>query len=589
MTSHSPRQKLEFLCKELVASELRYVKQLQAFTKFVVEPVTNSRQFNEEQLLSVSGNIQDILRFHLRLYEEFQCAFPYQEDEPTPEHAEAAMVRLIEVVSNLHEFPDSEMSKIYRKYISYWPGSSRLLTNITAPERAAMNCLSKNMKAVNEHIGCAIGNTLEAFTILPIQRPPRYELFIRSMIKAIPSLAFVDFDDFPSSLAKLDAKAPTIQRLLLVTADRITGLCYLINDAARSVEKIRVMTSAQMVCQGFDLMNKPRTLILSGILEKRKLNSRISIVTSLRQFFLFNDILLWTEDKKYKRHINLMPQLVVQPDAKENAKYPGFTILVPRELLAQCECTKDASDLRAGSREGDGNLVPVLSLASHGDERSGRSPAQDAILWIEALQRVIASLAPSHEQPPTPSAMPQTEAGEVPTVPTTRHVKRHSVLSTIPLNEEGGRQLAADSARGFQMRYENATEGDLDGTKRDATASDAADMLEDKENVTPLHFSQPSRLSSEPYKAKEDSQAQHGLPDDKFNRFTLASSFTSQLADVQQFIEQIQRSLDEIRTREQQSRESLQAARMRLANAMQVANVSMTQAGSPLPRSLPRV
>lgn len=149
--------------------------------------------------------------------------------------------------------------------------------------------------SIKEECGIVAGPTLDAYTILPVQRIPRYVLFFTQLIKLTPMLSQYDVSnpDFDFQAAAGVFLPDSEEHQLLLVLDRILGLCTLVNEAKRSAGRLQQLRDAQEKCKGFDLFSRPRDVIKSGSLVKK--SQGIFGTSSTRFFILFDDMLLWSD------------------------------------------------------------------------------------------------------------------------------------------------------------------------------------------------------------------------------------------------------------------------------------------------------
>ena len=166
---------------------------------------------------------------------------------------------------------------------------------------------------------------------------PRYELLLKELQKhtVTPSA------NLNAALIKVQDVAQHINESKRLV-DRVSDLLTVNSRLAGSLP-----TDQMHVFRHGSLYAPHRRLIRSGELKKRGAASSSLSSDKLRSYFLFNDLLLWTNrDQKYKEHISLLHAEVSEPDETARA---GVDVSVAFQVCANqliCDNSTGAHRLR---------------------------------------------------------------------------------------------------------------------------------------------------------------------------------------------------------------------------------------------------
>jgi len=152
--------------------------------------------------------------------------------------------------------------------------------------------------------------SLSAFLIMPVQRLPKYELLLREALKYTPP----HFDG---------------HELLTEALSAINDVVIFINERKRSVENLSKLVDTldhvSGIPEGLFSLNKDRSLLADAALTIRSLKKGKAGKDKVRQFMVFNDVLLMckknpfqAKGKIYKldQHVLLKEAIIDVPEAE---------------------------------------------------------------------------------------------------------------------------------------------------------------------------------------------------------------------------------------------------------------------------------
>ncbi|KAJ5072920.1 faciogenital dysplasia protein [Anaeramoeba ignava] len=235
------------LIRELIETEKSYLFYLKQTNDYFLSPLLRKKILDEEQCQLLFSNINSIFVLNYQLYEDLKSR---QYD------------------AKIHYYGDIFLNfipylKIYSEYVNNYPKSIDILK-----KARKKNKFSKFIKKVEE-LPQLNRLELESLLIAPIQRLPRYVLFIEEIVKNT-SKNHPDFKYFQQALVKIKE-----------VADQV-------NIKKREQENLEQLLEIRPFIRGFEVVSKNRKIIKQGdIIISYKNNQR-----QKRKCLLFNDCLI---------------------------------------------------------------------------------------------------------------------------------------------------------------------------------------------------------------------------------------------------------------------------------------------------------
>lgn len=113
--SNDPVYQRRSTVEELIQSECLYANQLKAFIRHIVQPARLI--LGKEEHLQVFGNIEQIAEYHSKLIDRLLTAADV--DAASPSAPYVRLQAVLQVFLSVHCLPNSEISRLYRSYISF--------------------------------------------------------------------------------------------------------------------------------------------------------------------------------------------------------------------------------------------------------------------------------------------------------------------------------------------------------------------------------------------------------------------------------------------------------------------------------------
>ncbi|EFA77564.1 pleckstrin domain-containing protein [Heterostelium album PN500] len=245
------------IVKEILATERKYVKCLEILIECYLRECEKILQPN--QVKSIFSQIEVIKNVNYNLLTQMENRFK-----------EGSKQQLGEIFKRTTDY-----LKVYTNYVNNYNASIAAINECKENEKFA-KLLEQNRIAEK-----CMGLDLSAFLIMPIQRLPRYVLLLQDLVK-FTSDDHPDYDNLSVALKKMKDVAEYV------------------NEKKREAENLNQVLNIQHSLVGkFDNLAEPhRRYVRKGPLACLEEKSKIYF------FFLFNDILLKTENKNLAKQLS---------------------------------------------------------------------------------------------------------------------------------------------------------------------------------------------------------------------------------------------------------------------------------------------
>ncbi|KAM9960840.1 hypothetical protein ACTFIW_009996 [Dictyostelium discoideum] len=271
--------------EEIIATEQSYVKSLSTVYNLLIVPLLNSLDTNSpilsnDEISSIFGNWEHLLRSHINLLKEFKLKLNLPFNDLTIDDSNQnqnhnnifgdsifdSNITIGDVFLEKCEF----LKDNYTNYINNYDNSYQRVKRLKKSNSNFEELVNTFEIFQDTHNGL----DLYSYLIMPIQRIVRYILLLKEVIKYTPSTH------------------PDYQ-MLQNAKENIKRVADHVNESKMAVENKRKILSIQDSIQNlqFNLMEKERTYIREGFLEIEDTFKKDSY------FFLFSDLLLFV---KYK-------------------------------------------------------------------------------------------------------------------------------------------------------------------------------------------------------------------------------------------------------------------------------------------------
>ncbi|EAY01575.1 Kelch motif family protein [Trichomonas vaginalis G3] len=241
-------QKRSNIVQEIKESEAKYISQLKCIIEFWTPEVKKRKIFNETEMKTISSEFGSILNCHQIFLDELTQLM----------HSYSTQVAGLFV-------SHSSMFEVAITYIANYPQ-----INDTIVEKCKSNSVRKELLELSNQQN---GQDFLSFLITPVQRIPRYQLFIRDLTKYTPS-------SHPDS--------------------------FLLKEAANSIEAIlrKIEVETKSVSQMWRLKQIEKNLVnkFKIVVPNRKLIHQAQVAIkghseNIGMIYVFNDIVLVTKDQ----------------------------------------------------------------------------------------------------------------------------------------------------------------------------------------------------------------------------------------------------------------------------------------------------
>ncbi|KAM9983283.1 hypothetical protein ACTFIZ_000183 [Dictyostelium cf. discoideum] len=271
--------------EEIIATEQSYVKSLSTVYNLLIVPLLNSLDtispiLSNDEISSIFGNWEHLLRSHINLLKEFKLKLNLPFNDLTIDDSNQnqnhnnifgdsifdSNITIGDVFLEKCEF----LKDNYTNYINNYDNSYQRVKRLKKSNSNFEELVNTFEIFQDTHNGL----DLYSYLIMPIQRIVRYILLLKEVIKYTPSTH------------------PDYQ-MLQNAKENIKRVADHVNESKMAVENKRKISSIQDSIQNlqFNLMEKERTYIREGFLEIEDTFKKDSY------FFLFSDLLLFV---KYK-------------------------------------------------------------------------------------------------------------------------------------------------------------------------------------------------------------------------------------------------------------------------------------------------
>uniref|UniRef100_T1JE05 DH domain-containing protein n=1 Tax=Strigamia maritima TaxID=126957 RepID=T1JE05_STRMM len=237
------------ILEEILNSEENYVRNLKLLTQYFVDPISQNSILNPKEIKTIFGEVRAILRTN----EEFLRQLKAETD------ISSAFLKLLPYF------------KLYSSYSISYEAANIFIQNLlkTRPKFAEfINCQQTRPE---------VQTSLSSLLIQPIQRIPRYKLLLQELLKITDQN-----DNIKTALAQIETITKEINNQLRV------------GDIMRrmlAIQKMLVNDQPKIIVPG-------RHLIKEGSLQKISSSKRFLT----RQFFLFNDMLMYCKQQKIAKN-----------------------------------------------------------------------------------------------------------------------------------------------------------------------------------------------------------------------------------------------------------------------------------------------
>lgn len=303
---------------EMVVSEERYVKSLQALVAHYVHPLKQqnvSVGVPVDKATAMFSTVELLVAFHEEFMPTLKRAVNLQvarEDKGEEglkctkwlaEMDTAVQAKLTTAV------PSMDVAQVFLKYADYL----KMYTQYIAAYGHAMKTINsfRNNPKFQEFLQekqLSSGQSILSFLIMPVQRIPRYEMLLKEVIK------------------NTRPKHPEIPSLKEAFA-KIQSVAMYVNMRQRAMDDLTALMELASQISGdmSSLIQENRRLIRQGDLVK--LSSSLVSKTKVRRVFLFNDLFLWTTTAQRFRGMINLSGVILQDYIYQN-KQVGFRLVL---------------------------------------------------------------------------------------------------------------------------------------------------------------------------------------------------------------------------------------------------------------------
>jgi len=240
----------------------------------------------------------------------------------------------------------ADFLKMYTVYVSNQDIAMQALTKIK--ENSSMIAWLRDIEK-NPQLN---GLTLRDFLVKPVQRICRYPLLIEQLIRYTRN-SHVDYSQLTAALAKMEAIAKYV------------------NEAKRHEENITKVVEIQQMLTGCEnLVTPTRKYIREGDLTEVDGKKK-----TIRHFYLFNDLLLWTSTGSGSMKKNMI---------KKSMQFKGQTDL----SICVLNTLQDTKDLKYAFQLTSLNLHSGKHVISANSQAEKDSWMEDILKVIEELMEI---------------------------------------------------------------------------------------------------------------------------------------------------------------------------------------------------------
>merc|ERR1712137_150218 len=261
LTVEKPSDKRTKTVQELYTSEQLYVSNLRSILEGFVNPLKQNQLVPPSTISGIFSNIETILRFHENHF------FPEIEKE-------IKSWTEVSVLGNLF-FALSPCFKLYTIYCSNYDKAIALVQ-----EHKKENPQFAQFLADAQNNDLFHGSYITSMLILPIQRIPRYEMFLQQLVKQTPE-DHPDYESLKTALASVETKATQV------------------NEACEKAENILKVIEIAKVTGRDNLLVPGRCVVREDNLHEVKQDGSSTVPTKC---YLFNDLIILFNEKKTKRN-----------------------------------------------------------------------------------------------------------------------------------------------------------------------------------------------------------------------------------------------------------------------------------------------
>ncbi|KAJ3433492.1 faciogenital dysplasia protein [Anaeramoeba flamelloides] len=248
---------------ELVKTEEDYVKDLNTIINHFLIPLREQKIVSEKDVPIIFGHIEMIYGFNNELLKLLKENFP-------GENENAAKMNVGKIFIQMADF-----LKVYAQYCSKHEISVQKVVKYRQN-----NKFSQFISQQQAQIPQIKNLYILDFLIKPIQRICKYPLLFRELLKAT-SIDYSDYNDLKEAFLKISEVADYVNEKK--------------RNAENQMEILHIYYQISGIEKKLELVKPHRRFVMEGLLKKRS-NRRIQ----QRQFWLFNDILLYAKPKFIK-------------------------------------------------------------------------------------------------------------------------------------------------------------------------------------------------------------------------------------------------------------------------------------------------
>eukprot|EP00808_Paulinella_micropora_P004960 g47273.t1 len=384
------------VAQELLETEETYVRCLATLCELFVVPlqtqVGEGIGLSPEQIGKLVSNLETLHNFHEALIKDLR-----------EKSAHPAAVLL-------------QYGDFFKLYISYLNNYTETLDVINALRvKKKFQDFLANLRLKLLKLPGALD--LMSYMIMPVQRVPRYLLLLKEL-KERTDPASAEFAEIQEALAKVQ----------VATA--------MINEGKRQMESMSRLLEVQSrisdLPEDLSLMAPSRRLLREGpIKEHRTAGVLGSIKPHARIFFLFNDIVLWTNEKfKFKGYLQLAPLSVEEQMAQMILLYNTQTSVSLRAKNDE-EQRSWVVDLRQAIESAKDNIHNRRGIRKEGKRRNMRNyerASERHSMLVQGLTEIAVTKVVdenSTRDSSSETAQEQSSEPSSPTSPTGKFKPRH--------------------------------------------------------------------------------------------------------------------------------------------------------------------
>eukprot|EP00808_Paulinella_micropora_P029750 g8634.t1 len=394
------------VAQELLETEETYVRCLATLCELFVVPLQT--QFGEgiglspEQIGKLVSNLETLHKFHEALIKTLHKFHEALIKDLREKSAHPAAVLL-------------QYGDFFKLYISYLNNYTETLDVINALRvKKKFQDFLANLRLKLLKLPGSLD--LMSYMIMPVQRVPRYLLLLKEL-KERTDPATAEFAEIQEALAKVR----------VATA--------MINEGKRQMESMSRLLEVQSrisdLPEDLSLMAPSRRLLREGpIQEHRTAGVLGSIKPHARIFFLFNDIVLWTNEKfKFKGYLQLAPLSVEEQMAQMILLYNTQTSVSLRAKDDE-EQRSWVVDLRQAIESAKDNIHNRRGILKEGKMRNMRNyerASERHSMLVQGLTEIAVAKVVDENKPRNSPGIAQEQSSEPssPTSPTGKFKPRY--------------------------------------------------------------------------------------------------------------------------------------------------------------------